>query len=258
MDVRPPEASGASARLAQGAHGGPGAETLYPGDELEAMASARNYYRWIVAQWRPYLRGRILELGAGTGNFSRHLLGESIDSLVLVEPARNLFPTLQERFKGDRRVEVRCASLEECLPDLRTSPAHAAVSVNVLEHIQDDVRTLRGLKDAVGPGGTVLVLVPALPVLYGAADRTFGHVRRYTKVGLTEALRAAQLSIVSIHYVNFLGAFAWFTAGRLLRRPTITPGMVKLSDRTVIPLTRLLERFVVPPFGQSLIAVAHR
>jgi hypothetical protein len=102
------------------------------------------------------------------------------------------------------------------------------------------------------------MLVPALPVLYGAADRTFGHVRRYTKAGLTEALRAAQLSVVSIHYLNFLGAFAWFTAGRVFRRPTITPGMVKLSDRTLIPLTRLLERFIVPPFGQSLIAVAQK
>jgi len=256
MEAQPSEASGRVAAMGHCAGDHEAGAVAYPGDELAAMASARNYYRWIVAQWRPYLRGRVIELGSGTGNFSSHLLTESIDSLVLVEPARNLFQTLQGRFKDDRRVAVRCATLEECLPELRSAPADVAVSVNVLEHIQDDVQVLRGLRDAVVPGGMVLMLVPALPVLYGAADRTFGHVRRYTKAGLTEALRAAQLSIVSIHYLNFLGAFAWFTAGRLFRRPTITPRMVTLSDRTLIPLTCLLERLIVPPFGQSLIAVA--
>lgn len=233
-------------------------DTLYTSDELEAMASARNYCRWIVGQWRPYLHGRILELGAGTGNFSTYLLRESIESLYLIEPARNLFDTLQRRLGHEQRVILRKGTLDECLPELRTDPVDVAVTVNVLEHIVDDIHVLRGLKGAVRPGGTVLVLVPALPLLYGAADETFGHVRRYTKSGLIDAFRAAELSTVSIRYFNFLGAFAWFTAGRILRRRSLTPAMVKFSDRTVIPLTRLLERLVVPPFGQSLVAVARR
>ena len=233
-----------------------GAGALYVSDELEAMALAQNYCRWIVAEWRPYLRGRVLELGAGTGNFSRFLLGESIDSLLLIEPARNLFDRLKGRLSSDRRVALRCGTLDDCLPELRTKPVDVAVTVNVLEHIRDDVRIVHGLREAVSPGGAVLVLVPALPVLYGAADETFGHVRRYTKADLIELFRAAGLSIVAMRYFNFLGAFAWFTAGRLLRRRTVTPAMVKISDRTLIPLTRLLERLVVPPFGQSLIAVA--
>jgi SAM-dependent methyltransferase len=234
---------------------GPAAQ-LYSSDELDAMALAENYCRWIVDQWRPYLRGRVLELGAGTGNFSRFLLQESIESLLLVEPAHNLFETLQARLGGDRRAAFRCGTLEDFRQELRDAPVDVAVSVNVLEHIPDDLRVLRGLKEVVVPGGTVLLLVPALPLLYGAADETFGHVRRYTRAGLSERLQAAGLSIATMHYFNFLGAFAWFTAGRLLRRRTVTPAMVKVSDATLIPLTRLLERLVVPPFGQSLIAVA--
>lgn len=229
---------------------------IYSSDELDAMAHARNYCQWIVSQWRPYLRGRVVELGAGTGNFSSYLLNEAIDELLLVEPATNLFHRLSGRFSHDPRVAVRHGSLDDCLPELRRSPANVAVTVNVLEHISDDIGVLRGLKEAVQIDGTVLILVPALPVLYGPADENFGHVRRYTKRRLAESLRAAGLSTLSIQYFNFLGAFAWFTSGRLLRRRTLTATMVKFSDRTLIPVTRCLERLVVPPFGQSLIAVA--
>lgn len=220
------------------------------------MAEARNYFQWIAAQWRPYLRGRVLELGAGTGNLSRYLLSEAIDELVLVEPATNLVPRLRERFSHDPRVVLKSGSLEQALPDLLGSPLHVVVSVNVLEHIPDDVAVLRSLRQALRPDGTALVLVPALPVLYGPADRNFGHVRRYTKAALASALRAAGLTPQSIHYLNFLGAFAWFAAGHILRRRTLTATMVKLGDRTLIPLTRHLERLVSPPFGQSLVAVA--
>jgi SAM-dependent methyltransferase len=228
----------------------------YRSDELDAMAHARNYFQWIISRWRPYLRGRVLEVGAGTGNFSKHLLAEAIDELVLIEPARNLFSRLSGRFANDPRVSVRLGQLQDHLPELRRTPANTAVTVNVLEHIRDDVEVLHGLREATQVGGTVLILVPALPVLYGPADENFGHVRRYTKRELAEKLRVAGLSVLDIRYFNFLGAFAWFTAGRVLRRRTVTTAMTQVSDRTTIPMTRGLERLVIPPFGQSVIAVA--
>ena len=228
----------------------------YRSDELDAMAHAQNYFQWIISRWRPYLRGRVVEVGAGTGNFSRHLLAEAIDELLLIEPAGNLFQRLSGRFAHDPRVAVKRGHLHDHLPELRGAPVNAAVTVNVLEHIKDDVAVLRGLRQATQAGGTVLILVPALPVLYGPADENFGHVRRYTKRELAEKLRVAGLSILDLRYFNFIGAFAWFSAVRVLRRRTVTATMTQVSDRTTIPMTRWLERLVIPPFGQSLIAVA--
>src|SRR5437868_2455176 len=40
-----------------------------------AIADAQNYMRWLVDNFRPYLRGRILEVGIGHGHYST-LLGE--------------------------------------------------------------------------------------------------------------------------------------------------------------------------------------
>jgi SAM-dependent methyltransferase len=231
---------------------------LYASDELEAMSHAENYFRWIVAQWQPYLRGSVVEVGAGTGNFSTHVMAEPVDRLVLVEPAKNLFHQLQHRFGAHDRVELRRGVLDDWLDELKRSRVDAVLSVNVLEHIPEDVHVLRGMRDILVPGGAVLTVVPALPLLYGPTDRNFGHVRRYTKAGLGERLHAAGLTVVSLRYFNFIGALSWLVAGRVLRRHTLTARMVRVNDATLIPLAAWVERFVTPPFGQSLIAVACR
>ncbi len=232
--------------------------TFYESDELEAMAHAKNYFRWILSQWRPYLMPTVVEVGAGTGNFSAHLLGERIERLILVEPARNLFEQLRRRFADHQRVELRGGTLEDCRRELRDARIGSVVSVNVLEHIPEDLQTLRAMQDVLVPGGTVLLLVPALRCLYGSMDRSFGHLRRYSRRQLAELLREAGLSIVFVRYMNLLGFFAWLLAGRVLHRRTLTGGMVRLSDRTLIPLTSWLEGVVTPPFGQSFVAVARK
>ena len=67
----------------------------YGGDELMAMAGARNYYRWILDSCRPYLGRILVEHGAGIGTFTRFLLAEDIQRLILIEPAANLLDFLR-------------------------------------------------------------------------------------------------------------------------------------------------------------------
>ena len=57
----------------------------YARDELDAMACARNYYRWILDAWRPHLGRVVLEFGAGIGTFSAHLLREPIERPIVSE-----------------------------------------------------------------------------------------------------------------------------------------------------------------------------
>jgi SAM-dependent methyltransferase len=229
----------------------------YSSDELDAMAHATYYYRWILDQWRPHLFGTVLELGAGIGNFSAHLLAAPIRRLILVEPAPELCARLLTRFRHDDRVELRNAVLEDVREDLASS-LDAVVSVNVLEHISEDIETLKTAHAMLRPGGMVLVFVPALQLLYGSMDRTFGHVRRYTKKSLGDRLLEAGFSPVRIKYMNLLGVVPWLLAGRVFRRRTLTPAMVLLSDRIIIRLTSKLEAFIEPPCGQSVMAIAMR
>jgi SAM-dependent methyltransferase len=227
----------------------------YSSDELDAMAYAWYYYRWILGQWRPYLLGTVLELGAGIGNFSAHLLAEPIKRLILVEPAQELCERLRARFQHERRIELRNGMLEDARGDLMSS-LDAVVSVNVLEHITHDLETLKTAHALLRPGGMLLVFVPALQLLYGSMDRTFGHVRRYTKKTLTDRLLEAGFSPLRIKYMNVLGVVPWLLAGRVFRRRTLTPAMVLLSDRIIIRLTSKLEAVIEPPCGQSVMAIA--
>jgi SAM-dependent methyltransferase len=227
----------------------------YPGDELAAMAEARNYYEWILERWRPHLGGTVLELGAGIGTFSSRLARERLDRLILVEPVPQFAAHLRLRFAGERHVDVREGLLEDCLPAL-AGRVDGIVAVNVMEHIADDRQTFRTCARLLRPGGRLLVYVPALRWLWGPMDEHFGHVRRYGKKDLEKVLAGAGFESLDVRFTNLLGGVSWFIANRVLRRRTLTPRMVRLSDRTVIPLTAWLERVVRPPLGQSLVAVA--
>jgi 16S rRNA A1518/A1519 N6-dimethyltransferase RsmA/KsgA/DIM1 with predicted DNA glycosylase/AP lyase activity len=63
----------------------------YSGNELEVLTETFHYQKWIEDQFYPYLRGRIMEIGAGIGTMAKRWLVYA-DELHLVEPANNLFP----------------------------------------------------------------------------------------------------------------------------------------------------------------------
>ncbi len=104
--------------------------------------------------------------------------------------------------------------------------------------------------------GRLVLLVPALPVLYGSLDRMLGHFRRYTKSILRERYAAAGLTMRHLEYFNLAGIPGWWVTGRVLRKTMIPTGPLALFDR-LVPLFRL-ERFVPFRIGQSLIAIGER
>jgi SAM-dependent methyltransferase len=232
------------------------ASFAYVSTELQALAEAKNYYRWVIRQFAPFLGKRVVEVGAGIGTFARSLLNHvPVSELVLVEPSENLFPILQRRFAEEPRVKIIHGYFQTI-----ASPATAdsIVLVNVLEHIAEDQAFLGDAHAALTPGGTLLLLVPALPGIYGSLDQAFGHYRRYTKTSLASKLHVAGFGIVRLAYVNLLGIAGWFFTGRVLRRMTLQSRYVRWYDQWVIPWLSKLEERWEPPFGQSLIVIARK
>ncbi|MGC1936074.1 MAG: class I SAM-dependent methyltransferase [Candidatus Acidiferrales bacterium] len=227
---------------------------VYSGTELDAMAEARNYCRWILGFFYPYLGERIVEIGAGTGTFSQLLLdARGTQELILFEAAANLLPTLERRFAGDQRVRLHHGSFS---PSMLDQTPDSVVMVNVLEHISDDTGLLSEIHQALRPGGYLLLFVPALEWNYGSLDKAFDHYRRYSKAALREKLERAGFRLEQLRYVNELGIASWFLAGKILRQQTLNPAQVRWYDRWIIPWSFKLEGILVPPLGQSLVAVA--
>ena len=69
----------------------------------------------------------------------------------------------------------------------------AAVSYNVLEHIEDHVGALRSMAELVRPGGRVILIVPAFMFAMSQVDIATGHIRRYTKKTMRAAMTEAGL-----------------------------------------------------------------
>jgi len=230
----------------------------YSGTELDALAGAVNYYSEIVRRFAPYLRGHVLEVGAGIGTFSRFILAQpSVVKLTAVEPAGNTIEFLRARIAEDPRARVIQGYLTGLAPRL-DSPVDAFVAVNVLEHVEDDVAFLRAAYDVLQPGGALLLFVPALPKLFGTLDIAFGHHRRYSKSTLSERITAAGFENCSLRYVNGPGTLVWLLAGRVFRRETLDEHGARFYDRWIMPVITRVERNWEPPVGQSILLVARK
>ena len=218
---------------------------------LDTLDEAINYMRWIVDLTRPALTGPILEVGAGHGTFTGAFA--DIADVHAVEPGTHGSAVLARRFADDRRVTVTHGVVDDLPPDPIFG---SAVMINVLEHIEDDVAALKGIRARLVPGGKIAIWVPAFPVLTSDFDRKIGHHRRYRKQGLRSTVEAAGFRVDEIRYVNMPGFFSWLLITRLLgKEPTAGP-LVMVFDRFVVPVVRWLEARVRPPFGQSLLVLA--
>jgi SAM-dependent methyltransferase len=213
--------------------------------DLQAMAGATAYNAWLIDRARPWLRGRVLDVGAGIGTHTMQLRPLA-DEVVALEPDAQFAQLLRERVDGVQIVEGDADAVEGLFD--------AIVCFNVLEHIEDDLGTLRRLAGLLAPDGTLLLLVPAHQLLFGPIDTAFGHHRRYGKAELDGKLHAAGLRPEVLRYVNPVGALGWLAQARIRKRERMSYRGLDLYDR-LVPALRLLDR-VPLPVGLSLWAVA--
>jgi SAM-dependent methyltransferase len=219
---------------------------------LERLAAdAPRYNRWLTERVAPWVGRRVLEIGAGIGNMAEYFLDR--ERLVLAEPEPEYRARLASRFAGHAHVAVVPVRLPDVDIRLSAERLDTVICLNVLEHVEADEAALAGMRSLLQPGGRLVLLVPALPSIYGTLDSALGHYRRYGARELREKMTAAGLRLVRLEYFNLAGVPGWWFTGRLLRRTIIPRGSLRLYD-ALVPLFRL-ERFLPWRLGQSLIAV---
>jgi SAM-dependent methyltransferase len=229
----------------------------YFAEDLEAMDSASNYYSWMLQAFSPHIGQRILEVGAGSGNFSKRLLERGPELLTCLEPSENVAAILESRLAGDSRAEARRGLLADHAADWQER-YDTIFYINVMEHVEHDAAEVRLALSCLKPGGHLLIFVPALPWLYGKADEMFGHFRRYTKEAVEELFVGTQTVVRRSQYWDILGVLPWWVSFVLLQRSVMSGGMVKLYDRLVVPVARVLEGAVTPPIGKNVMLIAEK
>jgi SAM-dependent methyltransferase len=218
------------------------------------MAHAPNYYDAIYRRLAGHIGRRTVEVGAGVGTFAELIWADpEVEKMTLIEPAENNYPRLLRRFANRPGAETLQGYLDDFADGLR---ADAMVLINVLEHVEYDLAFLESARRVLEPSGRLLILVPAMPAIFGELDRAFEHFRRYSRPQLKRALEGSGFQIRELQYMNLPGAISWFIVGRILRQKTLSPRQVETYDRWVVPWMTRIEKRVPPPFGQSLLAVA--
>jgi SAM-dependent methyltransferase len=224
--------------------------TAYAGTaNLEAMEEARNYNTLLASvvcsdadRTRP-----VLDFGAGNGTHAWRLRDAGLD-VRCVEPDAALRAGLRE---GGFDV---AATVDAWEPGMFGT----VYSLNVLEHIEDDLSAVRALRTALVRGGRLILYVPAFQILFSAMDSVVGHHRRYRREQLTRMVEAAGLEVIKAEYVDSLGFVAALLYRLVGRSGDLAPRAVAFYDRVVLPVSRRVDRCCSRWVGKNLLVVARR
>ena len=232
----------------------------YDEEALQAVREKRllidEYDSWLVEELAPFLGQRVIEVGCGLGNLLKHFIDREL--IVGIENSAETVTEVKHKFADFENVSIYEYSITDpSVLALQQMSFNSAVSLNVFEHIKDDELAMRHTALLLEPGGHFVLIVPAHQWLYGTMDSSIGHYRRYTKAHAREKLEKAGFRVVHQKYLNTLGAIGWLVNGRLLQRKVPPSGQLRMFNR-IVPVLKVAERAVPPPFGISLVTVAQR
>ena len=221
------------------------------------MTKARRYFEWQYQLANPQLGRRILEIGAGIGNFTQHLLDREL--VVAIDAQPECIAQLRRRFSNRTNLVSMIMDVEA--PEflgLKPLLIDSIACLNVLEHIQNDDLLLSRMREILSPGGRLVLISPACQALYGPIDRQLGHYRRYSSRLLIEKAVHAGLTPNILRYMNLVGALGWWVNAKLLRRIEQSESQIAFFNSAIVPIFSRLEAIIHPPFGQSLFAVLEK
>ncbi len=225
--------------------------------EFESLRLAVNYKKWIGQTFQSQLEtsGSILEVGAGIGQFTEVICELAPSAKIsALEPERRFHDALKTAVPDVERLPCETNELVGGSRLFET-----IISINVLEHIEDDLTELKQWHDLLSPGGHICLLVPACPEIFAPIDTMMGHYRRYAAESLIQLMEQAKLNVKELRYFNFIGYWLWLINFKLLKQRSIKSTHVALYDRFIIHLAKILDRSGLNRIkGQSLICVAQR
>lgn len=223
---------------------------------LEVLEEAKNYNKWISDEILKYVKGPVLEIGAGTGNLTDYFLIKK--PLYVTDVDNGLVNNLKKKFKSNKSLFVEVLDITKEPPGKFSSFFSTVFGINVLEHIKNDEIALRNTYKMLKNNGRLILLVPAKKIAYAKLDKELGHFRRYEKKELLEKLERNGYIVDKIYFFNIVGLFSWLIRDKVKRKNIhLKPYHIALFD-SIVPFLRILESIIKVPVGISLIAVAHK
>jgi SAM-dependent methyltransferase len=224
--------------------------------EIDKLARLERRHWW-YAERRTVLRGVLRE--RRTGGWAADIGAAAGGNTAVLESLG--WRPLALEYSETGAVLARSRGLRVSRADAHDLPLQdgsmgVVTALDVLEHLQDDLRAARELRRVLRPDGVLVVAVPADPELWSAHDDAVGHLRRYDEAGLRAVLTEAGFEIERLWSWNVL---LRPVAARRRRKSSgsdldAVPAVLNAGLRAVVAMERVLP--VGSRRGVSLFAVA--
>jgi SAM-dependent methyltransferase len=212
----------------------------------------------VIEQLRLPARARILDAGCGSGRNMVELAHHG--TVTGIELSDTSVSLARKRGVGEA---IEGSVLE--MPFAADS-FELAASLDVIEHLEDDLAALRELRRVVAPGGSLLITVPAYQWLWSGHDEINQHFRRYTRRTLLRVAQEAGWEPVRTTYFNSLllpAAIVLRVLDRFSSKTTESsldlwvppPALNWLLERPLVLEAALIGRRTRIPAGLSLLVV---
>ena len=213
---------------------------------LESMTNARNYNSYIFNLVKSNTKnfGKILDFGAGYGEFSKYLKSENRDIFA--------YEVDEEALDKLKHNNIKTVS------DLNNIKVDNIVSLNVLEHIKEDKKVVKELEKILYENGRMVIFVPASMLVWTNLDVQVNHQRRYSKKGLIDLFSNTNLKIVKVHYVDFIGWITLLLSKILRLKLKFNKKQVGFYDKFIFNNFKKLDVLFKNIIGKNLLIVLEK
>jgi SAM-dependent methyltransferase len=136
-------------------------------------------------------------------------------------------------------------------------------ALDVIEHVDQDVDSLKAIRSCLSPDGKAIITVPAYMFLWSAFDEMNQHKRRYTLNELHKKLEQAEFFVEKISYYNtllFPLVYIVRTLNNFFKRDgssdvDLPNKALNYTLEKIFMIEKYLLRVVNLPYGVSIVAV---
>jgi len=239
--------------------------------EYAEMYKLESFYWWFVARRqlleslvesiaRDFKKATILDVGCGTGiNYS--VLSKHGDTFSTDASEEAL------AFSKSRGTDGLARSDLESLP-FANSTFDIVTALDVLEHVDDDLKALNEILRVTAKGGVLVITVPAYGFLWSEHDEALHHRRRYAASELRNKLTNAGFEVERIsYYITLLFfpilfmRFVQSVSKKSIQAKTshiVLPGWLNSLLVGILGFERWLLRWINLPFGVSIVCLARK
>ena len=229
-------------------------EITYIGKELELFQHATVWKKYYASILKPYIKGNVLEVGAGIGNTTDYLCDGTHVKWLCLEPDPALFKKLQDKIQN-KELPSCCYAVKGVTSDLEKDLKFDTILyIDVIEHIDNDPQELQRATEFLATEGSLIVLVPAHQSLYNSFDKAIGHFRRYNKKRLLSIVPNS-LQRKKLIYLDTVGLLALMMNKYLLKQDYPTLKQINFWNKFMVPVSRTLDRIVGYNLGKTLVGI---